>query len=71
MSADRAALDAKIQEVATRNENVIADFQKKVKDLQDKLDAGATLDFQAEVDVLQGVLDKANAADPVPETPAV
>jgi hypothetical protein len=65
MAADRAALDAKIQQLATRFDNVVADLKTVIVNLQAKIDQGSQpADFQIEVDMLQGVLDKANAVDP-------
>jgi hypothetical protein len=68
MAADKAALDAKIDEVISIVEKAVADFQAKI-------DAGAqAVDFQPEVDKLQSLVDAVKAADPVSsatETPQV
>jgi hypothetical protein len=62
MSADRAALDAKIQEVAAKYDTTIADIKAVIAALQAKI--GTSADFQAEVDALQAVVDKETSDDP-------
>ena len=60
MAADKAALDAKLDELAAKLTNVIADLQKVI-------DAGGSAeDFQPEVDKLQAMVDALNTADPDP-----
>jgi hypothetical protein len=62
MSADRAALDAKIQEVAAKYDSTIANIKAVIAALQAKV--GTSADFQSEVDALQAVVDKETTDDP-------